>query len=67
MPKERLVGERLAAATAPVPDRLTFWGLPEALSAILTEAVRLPLAVGVKLTLSVQFDPAGSELPQLLL
>jgi hypothetical protein len=37
------------------------------LSAILTEAVRLPLAVGVKLTLSVQFDPAGSELPQLLL
>jgi hypothetical protein len=34
---------------------------------MLIEAVRLPLAVGVNLTLIVQFPPAATELPQLLL
>jgi len=62
----RLVGERLTAATVPVPDRLTVWGLPLALSVMLTEAVRLPLAVGVKVTLMVQLPPAATELPQVL-
>ena len=50
----------------PVPDRPTVWGLPLALSAMLTEAARLPLAEGVKVTLIVQFPPAATELPQLL-
>ena len=66
LPNERLAGERLAAGTEPVPARLTVWGLPAELSATLSNAERLPLAVGVKVMLNVQVDPAASELPQLL-
>ena len=66
MPNERLLGERLADAAVPVPERLTVWGLPAELSATLSDAVRLPLAAGVKVMLNVQVVPAGSELPQLL-
>jgi hypothetical protein len=33
---------------------------------MLTEAARLPLAAGVKVTLMVQFPPAATELPQVL-
>ncbi len=66
--KARLVGERVAGpvAAVPVPERLTVWGLPLALSAMLSEAVQLPLADGVKVTLIVQLAPAATELPQLL-
>ena len=66
-PKERLVGERPSIGAVPVPERATDWGLPAALSVMLTEAVRLPLAVGVKVTLIVQLAPAATELPQVLL
>ncbi len=64
----RLVGERLATGSAPVPvpERLTAWGLPLALSATLSEAVQLPLAEGLKVTLIAQLAPAATELPQLL-
>ena len=65
--KVRLPGETLAADAVPVPERLTLWGLPLALSAMLSEAVRLPLAEGVKVTLIVQLPPAATEVPQLLL
>ena len=65
-PKARLVGERLARAAVPVPERLTVCGLPLALSAMLTEAVRLPLAAGVNVTLIVQLAPPATELPQVL-
>jgi len=34
---------------------------------MLTEAVRVPLAVGKKTTLIAQFPPAARELPQVLL
>jgi hypothetical protein len=61
------VGERLARASAPVPERLTVCGLPLALSVMLSEAVRLPLAEGVNLTLIVQLAPAATLAPQLLL
>ena len=37
-----------------------------ALSVILSEAVRLALAEGVKVTLMVQLPPAATELPQVL-
>ena len=67
LPKERLVGERLTAAEAPVPERPSDWGLPGALSVILTEAVRPPEAVGVKVTVIVQLLLAPTEVPQLLL
>jgi len=66
LPNERLVGERLAAAAVPVPERLRDWGLPPALSVMLTEAERLPLVVGSKVTLIVQLPPAATEVPQVL-
>lgn len=36
------------------------------LSVIVKVAVRLPIAVGAKVTLTVQFPPAATELPQVL-
>ena len=50
----------------PVPERLTACGLPLALSVMLSEAVRLPEAEGVKVTLIVQLAPAATELPHVL-
>jgi len=50
----------------PVPERLTDWEPPEALSAMVSEAERLPLAAGVKVMLIVQLLPAAIELPQVL-
>ena len=67
LPKARLVAERLAKTAVPVPERLTVCGLPLALSVMLTEAVRLPLAEGVKVTLIVQLLPPATELPHVLL
>jgi hypothetical protein len=55
-----------AEAAAPVPVRLTDCGLPEALSVMLRLLDRVPDAVGVNVTLMVQFAPAATELPQLL-
>ena len=42
-------------------------GLPAALSTILTEAARLPTAVGVKVTVTVQSTPAASDAGQVVL
>jgi hypothetical protein len=50
-----------------VPVRPTVCGDPEALSATVTEADRLPAEAGVKVTVMVQVAPAASEVPQLLL
>jgi len=56
-----------AMGSLAVPVRLTVCGLPAALSAMLTEAVRLPSAAGVNVTLNVQLPPfAATELPQVL-
>jgi hypothetical protein len=52
-------------AVNPVPDRETVCGLPAALSATLTVAVREPIASGVNVTLIVQLDPCARELGQL--
>ena len=67
-PKARLVEERLttAAALVPVPERVTAWGLPLTLSVMDSEAVRLPLAAGLNVTLTEQLALAPSELPQVL-
>jgi hypothetical protein len=62
VPKFRLVGESFAVV--PIPVRLTFCGLPAALSVTLSAAVRVPLAVGPNVTLIVQLPPAANELPQ---
>ena len=61
LPKVRLVGERLAAGAVPVPERLTLCGLPVALSVRVTAAVRVPAAVGLKVTLIVQLAPAATR------
>jgi len=66
LPKARLVGERLTTAAVPLPEKLTVCGLPVALSEMLTEAVRVPLAEGVSVTLIVQLALAATELPQVL-
>ena len=66
LPKGTLDGETLAAEDAPVPERLTACGLPIALSAMASEAVRLPLAKGVKVMLMAQLEPAATLDPQLL-
>src|SRR5438309_11885845 len=53
-----------APLAPPVPDNATFCGLPAALSVMLTAALRVPMAVGLKVTLIVQLAPAANELPQ---
>src|SRR5437899_5808623 len=50
----------------PVPGSVTFCGLPAALSVMLSAAVRVPLDVGLKVTLMLQLAPAASEMPQAL-
>jgi hypothetical protein len=53
-PKLSDVAERLTAVPVPVPLRLTVCGLFAALSLIESVAVRLPVAVGVNVTLTMQ-------------
>jgi hypothetical protein len=67
-PNAWLDGERLTLVPVlvPVPERLTLWGLPMALSVKETAAVRDPLAAGVKVTLIVQLPPAATLAPQVL-
>lgn len=57
MPKARLVGFKLTPGAVPVPLRATVCGLPLALSVTEILAVRAPVAVGLKVTLIVQFAP----------
>jgi hypothetical protein len=67
--KVRLVGDNDTAGAfgaAPVPVRLTVWGLPAALSVMVMVPVCVPLAVGVNLTLIEQFAPAASDAPQVV-
>ena len=64
LPNARVEAERPTVPDNPVPPRLTAWGLPAvALSARLTEAVRLPEAEGVKVTVIVQLPLAPSDPP----
>jgi hypothetical protein len=65
----KLVGANVTTgvlAAAPVPVSGTNCGLPAALSAKLTFALRAPVAVGVNVTLTVQFAFAASEAGQAL-
>jgi hypothetical protein len=50
----------------PVPLSATVCGLPAALSVIFMEAVRIPVAEGVKVMLAVQLAPGATELPHVL-
>src|SRR6266852_9795532 len=51
----------------PEPVSETDWGLLEAASVMVSVPVREPLAVGVKITLTVQLELAATLVPQLLL
>ena len=58
------VGANPAIGTVPVPVKPTDCGLPEALSVMLTEALRVPVAVGLNVTLIEQLAPAATLVPQ---
>ena len=64
--KVRFVGEMVTGAATPVPARPTVWGLLLALSVMVSEALRDPVAIGAKVTSIVQLVPAETPLPQLL-
>src|SRR5271155_4291708 len=67
--KVRLAGARVTAgavAAAPVPVKATDCGLPLASSAMDTEAVRVPVAVGLNVTLMLQLAAAARVAPQVL-
>jgi hypothetical protein len=66
LPKSRLAAEGVKAVTMPVPLSATVRGLPAALSVIFIDAMRLPVAEGVKVTLAVQLAPGATELPHVL-
>ena len=60
----RLVGE--TEAPVAVPDKLTVWGLPLALSVMVNVPLTVPGAVGVKVTLMAHDPPALMPVPQVL-
>lgn len=60
-PKLKLMGESFPIV--PTPLNATFCGLPEALSVMLTAAVRVPDPVGRNVTVIVQLAPVASEPP----
>ena len=64
--KLRLVVESVTTGASPVPLRVTVWGLLPALSVSVSAPVRLPAAVGVKVTLISQPAPAATEPAQVL-
>src|SRR5207244_2858168 len=59
LPKPRLVGANPTPGAVPFPLSVMICGLPPALSVSDSVPVRAPEAVGVKVTLMVQFAPAG--------
>jgi len=65
-PKLTVNGERVAegAELLPVPLRATDCGVPAALSATVRLAERLPVVVGVSVTLMIQLAPAATLEPQ---
>ena len=63
-PNPTEVGDRLAAGAVPVPVRLAVRGLPVPLSVTVSVALRVPEAVGLKVTLMVQLAAAARLAPQ---
>jgi hypothetical protein len=58
------VAESVTTGAKPVPLNAIDCGDPAALSVICTLPVRLPIAVGLNATLSVQLTPAATVAPQ---
>ena len=61
-PKLRLTAERLITGPNPVPDKLTICGLNPPLSLMFKAEATLPIVLGLKLMLMVQFAP-GATIP----
>ena len=61
-PKLRLIGDSFTVV--PIPFKVTFCGLPAALSLILKTEVRMPLEVGLNVTFTAQLALGANELPQ---
>lgn len=64
--KDRLLPDRVTAGATPVPESEILCGLPDASSVIDTAPFRVLVAVGSKVTLIVQFAPAATLEPQVL-
>ena len=58
------VGERVAIGAIALPESETVRGLPFALSVIVREPVRVPLAVGLNVIEKAQLDDGASVAPQ---
>lgn len=56
----------VTTAQDPVPVRLVVWGLVGSESATCNVAVRVPVAVGVNVTLTVQLAPAAKVVPHVV-
>src|ERR1051326_8684049 len=67
LPNATLLGVNPTPGDVPVPDKATVWGLLLASSVIASVPVRVPVAVGVNVTLIVQLAPAKTEVPQVLI
>src|SRR5436309_1419154 len=68
LPKASDVGEGVAGGgggAAPVPDSATVSGVPDASSVIESDAVRVPTADGVNVTVAVQLAPTAKVPGQL--
>lgn len=65
-PKVRFSGDKVTSgASIPVPESAMLCGLPGPLSVKISVPVRVPAAVGVKVTATVQVLPEARLLPQL--
>ena len=58
--KVREAGERVTTGPVPVPVRLTVWVVGLALSVMVTAPVRVPVDVGLKVTLMAQLALAAT-------
>src|SRR5258705_114725 len=67
LPKVKLVLDKLTEGAVPVPERVTVCGLLLALSVTVIVPGWMPVVVGVNVTLMVQFAPAATDAPQVLL
>ena len=58
--KLRFPGDKPSMGAPPVPVKVTASGLSAALSVMVTAALRVPVALGVKVTAMVQLAPTPS-------
>jgi len=66
LPNDTLDGLNVTEGV-PVPESATAWGLFLALSVIESVPERVPMVVGVKVTLIVQLAPAATEVPHVFI